>query len=360
VSPKAYTIGSGQFQPRTFVGTGPYQLINFGSDSLKLKRFPKYWGTPPASAQLDIQFLTSSANLYNALQTGAVDVAYQFLEPQQIKQLQAQSDIQVVSSAGTGINYLTLNRNQPPLDKQEVRQALALVMPRQLLQERVFQNLVEPAFSMVPSSLAGYQPVFRVAGEPPPVLRAKELLTRAGVTPTQPARLDLWYRSNIPSHIQVVTTIKATIEREVPVQLTLQPVDSTTAYQNLEKGIYPLFLLDWYPDFLDADNYLEPFMSCQKGTVAEGCLEGSSRTFGSFYYSPKANELIAQSRRTTNPAQRLVLLGELQKLMAADVPYIPLWQDRQFVFARPDVQGVRLEPTQTFPFWLLKKTSPSP
>ena len=360
VSPKAYRIGPGQFQPRTFVGTGPYQLVNFGSDSLKLKRFPKYWGAPPASAQLDIQFLTSSANLYNALQTGAVDVAYQFLEPQQIKQLQAQSDIQVVSSAGTGINYLTLNRTQPPLDKKEVRQALALVMPRQLLQERVFQNLVEPAFSMVPSGLPGYQPVFRVAGEPPAVLRAQELLSQAGVSPTQPARLDLWYRSNIPSHIQVVTTIKATLEQEVPVQLTLQPVDSTTAYQNLEKGIYPLFLLDWYPDFLDADNYLEPFMSCQKGTVAEGCLAGSSRTFGSFYYNPKANELIAQSRRTTNTAQRLVLLGELQKLMAADVPYIPLWQDRQFVFARRDVQGVRLEPTQTFPFWLLKKTSPSP
>jgi peptide/nickel transport system substrate-binding protein len=359
VSPKAYTIGPGQFQPRTFVGTGPYQLVSFGRDTLKLKRFPRYWGTPPASAQLDIQFLTSSANLYHALQTGAVDVAYQFLEPQQMQKLQAQPDIQVVTSAGTGINYLTLNRNQPPLDKKEVRQALALVMPRQLLQERVFQNLVEPAFSMVPSSLPGYQPVFQVVSNPSPVLRAKALLAQAGITPTQPASLDLWYRSNIPSHIQVVTTIKAAIEQELPLQLNLQPVDATTAYQNLEKGIYPLFLLDWYPDFLDADNYLEPFMSCSKGTVTQGCLEGSSRTFGSFYYSPKANELIAQSRRTTDPAQRLVLLRELQQLLAADVPYIPLWQERQFVFARQDVQGVRLEPTQTFPFWLLKKKTPT-
>ena len=359
VSPKAYTIGPGQFQPRTFVGTGPYQLVSFGSDTLKLKRFPRYWGTPPASAQLAIQFLTSSANLYHALQTGAVDVAYQFLEPQHIQKLQAQPDIQVVTSAGTGINYLTLNRNQPPLDKKEVRQALALVMPRQLIQERVFQQLVAPALSMVPSSLPGYQPVFQVAGNPSPVLRARALLAQAGITPTQPASLDLWYRSNIPSHIQVVTTIKAAIEQELPLQINLQPVDATTAYQNLEKGIYPLFLLDWYPDFLDADNYLEPFMSCSKGTVTQGCLEGSSRTFGSFYYSPKANELIAQSRRTTDPAQRLVLLGELQQLMAADVPYIPLWQERQFVFARQDVQGVRLEPTQTFPFWLLKKKTPT-
>lgn len=360
VSPKAYTIGAGQFQPRMFVGTGPYQLVSFGSDSLKLKRFPQYWGSPPASANLDIQFLTSSANLYNALQTGAVDVAYQFLEPDQIKKLQAQPDIQVVSSDGTGINYLTLNRNQPPLDKPEVRQALALVMPRQVLQERVFQNLVEPAFSLVPSGLPGYRPVFQVPAEPPPASRAQALLAQAGITAAQPARIDLWYRSNIPSHIQVVSTIKAVIEREIPVQLMLQPVDSTTAYQNLEKGIYPLFLLDWYPDFLDADNYLEPFMSCQKGTLAEGCIEGSSRTFGSFYYSPQANNLIAQSRRATNPQQRLALLGQLQQLLATDVPYIPIWQNREFVFARPDVQGVRLEPTQTFPFWLLKKAVPSP
>ncbi len=360
VSPQAYRIGAGQFQPRTFVGTGPYQLVNFGSDSLQFKRFPKYWGKPPASARLDIQFLSSSANLYNALKTGAVDVAYQFLEPEQIKQLQTQGEMQVVSSEGTGINYLTLNRQQPPLDKLEVRQALALAIPRALVQERVFQNLVQPAFSMVPSSLPGYQPVFQVAGEPSPIIRAQELLTQAGITPSQPARIDLWYRSNIPSHIQVVSTLKAAIERDLPVQLTLQPVDSTTAYQNLEKGIYPLFLLDWYPDFLDADNYLEPFMSCQKGTVAEGCMEGSSRTFGSFYYSPQANNLIAQSRRATNPQERLALLGQLQKLMATDVPYIPIWQNREFVFARPDVQGVRLEPTQTFPFWLLTKAAPTP
>lgn len=360
VSPKAYTIGPGQFQPRTFVGTGPYQLVYFGSDVLKLKRFPRYWGPPPANAQLDIQFFSSSANLYNALQTGAIDVAYQFLEPTQILELQKRDDIQVISSAGTGVNYLTLNRNQPPLDRREVRQALALAMPRELIQQRVFQNLVEPAFSLVPSTLPGYQPVFRVASDPLPIERAKTLLAQAGFNPTQPLQLDLWYRSNIPSQIQVVSTIKAALERELPVRLNLQPVDSTTAYQNLEKGIYPLFLLDWYPDFLDADNYLEPFLSCTKGNETEGCLEGSSRTFGSFYYSAKANDLISRSRRTTDPKQRLVLLGELQKLLAQDVPYIPLWQNREFVFARRDVQGVRLEPTQTFPLWLLQKAPPAP
>ncbi|APB33227.1 ABC-type dipeptide transport system, periplasmic component [Gloeomargarita lithophora Alchichica-D10] len=68
----------------------------------------------------------------------------------------------------------------------------------------------------------------------------------------------------------------------------------------------------------------------------------------------------ASWRRPRTLPQRLALLGELQKLMAADVPYIPLWQNREFVFARPEVQGVRLEPTQTFRFWLLKKASPSP
>ncbi|MEN9249859.1 MAG: ABC transporter substrate-binding protein [Gloeomargarita sp. GXS_bins_116] len=360
VSPKAYTVGPGQFQPRTFVGTGPYQLVHFGSDFLKLKRFPRYWGPPPANSQLDIQFFSSSANLYNALQSGAVDVAYQFLEPTQILQLQNREDIQVVSSAGTGINYLTLNRNQPPLDRWEVRRALALAMPRDLLRERVFQNLVEPAFSLVPSSLPGYQPVFQVRENPPPWQQAQDLLAKAGFTTTQPLQLDLWYRSNIPSQIQVVSTIKAVLERDLPVRLHLQPVDSTTAYQNLEKGVYPLFLLDWYPDFLDADNYLEPFLSCTKGSEKEGCLEGSSRTFGSFYYSARANALIAQSRRTSNPQQRLALLGELQKLLAQDVPYIPLWQNREFVFARQEVRGVRLEPTQTFPFWLLQKTLPPP
>jgi len=31
-------------------------------------------------------------------------------------------------------------------------------------------------------------------------------------------------------------------------------VESASFFSNISKGIYPAALIDWYPDFLDADN----------------------------------------------------------------------------------------------------------
>jgi peptide/nickel transport system substrate-binding protein len=123
----------------------------------------------------------------------------------------------------------------------------------------------------------------------------------------------------------------------------------------VSKGIYPTALADWYPDFLDADNYLQPFMACSKGSAAKGCEEGAAQSRGSFYYSDRANQLIEQQRKEQDTAKRKQIFAELQELLAKDVPYIPLWQTKDYAFARNGVTGVTINPSQNFPFWTIKK-----
>jgi peptide/nickel transport system substrate-binding protein len=48
---------------------------------------------------------------------------------------------------------------------------------------------------------------------------------------------------------------------------------------------------------------------------------------------------------------------ELQKVMSQDVPYIPLWQTKDYAFAQNDISGVVINPSQTFPFWTIKRSS---
>lgn len=88
VSPKAYEIGAEKFQPNIFIGTGPYKLARYGTDSLQFDVFDKYWGEKPANKGINLQILSSPANLYNSFRTGAVDVAYLSLEPDQIRSLE--------------------------------------------------------------------------------------------------------------------------------------------------------------------------------------------------------------------------------------------------------------------------------
>jgi peptide/nickel transport system substrate-binding protein len=360
VSPKAYEIKEGSFKASEFVGTGPYKLVNYGSDQLQLAAFDQYWGPKPANTGIDVQFFSSPANLYNAFRTKAVDLAYQNLAIDQIRNLQdgaAQHGWQVIESSGSGIDYLTLNLNSPPLDKLEVRQAIAAIMDRPVLQDRVFMGQIDPLYSLIPSTLAVQSPVFQAAFEAPNAEKAKSLLTQLGYSQEKPLKLEFWYRSNLVNDQLAAITLKAVAKQQLDglLQFQLNGIESTTAYRNLDKGAYPIFLLDWAPDFLDPDNYIQPFMECSKGSPENGCEEGSSFLQGSFYYSDRANQLITRSRQEQNPAQRKQYFDQLQQLLVEDVPFIPLWQSKDFLFAQKDIQGVLLQVTQKVPFWNLKK-----
>ncbi len=360
VSPNAYEIKEGAFKPEQFVGTGPYKLVKFGNDQLRLDAFESYWGAKPANKGIDIQFFSSPSNLYNAFRTGAVDLAYQGLATEQVSSLEqtaSTSGWQIFEKSGSGINLLTLNLKSPPLDRLEVRQAIAAMVDRPLLQSRVFEGQIAPLYSLIPSTLDVQQPVFQKAYGDSNAAKATALLSQVGYSSSHPLKLEVWYRSNIVNDQLAAITLRAIARKKLGalMQIDLKSVDSTTAYKYLDKGTYPMFLLDWSPDFFDPDNYIEPFMRCSKGSAQTGCEEGSSQLWGSFYYSDRANHLIDQSRKEQNPDIRKQLFAELQTLLAQDVPFIPLWQAKDYLFAQKWVRGASLEVTQKVPFWTLRR-----
>ena len=152
VSPTAHSIG--EFQPETVVATGHYRLVDYAENSrLVLDRNDDYWGDTASNSGIDIQSFNTPASLLNAFKSQAIDIAFQTLEPSQIQTLvneQESQQWQVASQTSALIRYLVLNVTQPPLDRLEVRQAIAAAINRSLLQERVFLNQASPLFSLIP------------------------------------------------------------------------------------------------------------------------------------------------------------------------------------------------------------------
>lgn len=359
ISPQSYTIGEGQFKPNEFIGTGRYKLTAFNSDSVTLEVFPNYWGEKPTNEGIDLQiYAGNSANLYNSFLTGAIKVAYQTFAPEQITTLVKDANagkFQMVQGSGTVVSYMVLNRNQKPLDQVEVRQAIALLLDRNLIIERVLQGQSEPLYSLIPSVFEVSQPVFQTTSPEENITQAKELLTKAGFSASNPAVVEIWYPSASKTRSGVAATLKAIADQQLEGMIQFMPnaVESATAFSNLGKGIYPSFLGDWYPDFLDADNYIQPFLQCTNGDETQGCIEGGAQTQGSFFYSTKMNELIDKQREETNPEIRLNAFSEIQTILKEEVPYIPLWQNKDYAFAQNDITGVTINPSQNFPFWTI-------
>lgn len=362
VSPAAYEIGDGSFNPNGFVGTGPYTLTEFNSDTLHLEANPNYWGDKPKNNGVDVQIYTdNAANLFNSFTTGAVDLAYQALDPEQITNLISgaeEGNWQMLEAPGTAVNYMVLNQNQAPLDQLPVRQAIAHLIDRALITERVFQGQAEPVYSLIPTALSDYyEPALRNNYGDPDGAKAKELLNEAGFSASNPAVIPIWFPTASTPRSLVAQTLQALAEQELEGALTFEPntVDGASFFKNIREGVYPAALANWYPDFLDPDNYLHPFLSCTQGSEEGGCSQGAAQNQGSFYYSEAMNELIEAQRKETNPEARQGIIREIQQKLADDLPYIPLWQTKEYLFARNEIKGLAMNPSQTIPFWLLGK-----
>ena len=339
ISPQAYKIGEGQFKPTEFVGTGAYKLARYSSDKLELIAFDQYWGEKPLNQGVILQRFSSAANLYNAFRSSAIDVAYQTLNPDQIRsliQLEKTENWQTISIDSPVISYLIINTQQPPFDRQAVRQVLAAAIDRDLINDRVFYGQAQPLYSLIPPSFSVSEPVFaeRYATKSSPET-VQQQLKSLGFSREKPLTLEVWYGSNSPTNRLAAIVLQAAADRDLGGLLKFEPhsVEAATAYGYLDKGVYPSFLLSWYADFFDPDNYLKPFLDCEEGSIKTGCLAGESQYHGSFFYSDRANQLLAQQRTESNLPKRAKMLQELQAIVAEEVPYLPLWQRKDYAFA---------------------------
>ncbi len=363
LSPKAYKIGANIFEPNIFVGTGPYELKEYGTDRVKLTAFDRYWGAKPLNRGVNVQiFNGNSANLYNSFRTGAVDVAFQSLEPDQVKVLEEGAKAgnwQSIAIDGSVTSYLILNVLQKPLDNPLVRQALAALVDRPTVNERILYGQGKPLYSIVPDTFAVSQPVFKNAYGDGNIVKAKQLLTQAGFSPQNPAVIEVWYPSGGSASRRLTAGfLRAYANKKLGGMLDIKPntIESASFFKYASKNVYQSTLQDWYPDFLDPDNFVQPFLECPKQDPDnKGCKEGGTQSQGSFYYSDRMNQLIAAQGKESDPTKRKQIYADIQAQLIQDVPLIPLWQTKDFVFAKKGMSGIKIDPLQNLLYSGMKK-----
>ncbi len=168
-----------------------------------------------------------------------------------------------------------------PLDKLEVRQAIAAVMDRPLITDRILGGQGQPLYSLIPTSFDVQKPVFKELYGDANTTKAKELLTKAGYSAANPFILQIWHPTGSTKRTLVASMIEALAKQKMDgiMRVEINSVESPTLFQNIEKGIYPAVLVDWSADFFDADNYIQPFFGLCDGfgghRVREGCESGA-------------------------------------------------------------------------------------
>lgn len=338
VSPTAYANHQDSFLNDRFIGTGPYRLASFRATQQRLVPFKDYWGEPPRNAGLDLINLSNSTALFGALRSGEVDVLMsESIDEDQRLALDRRAEAGLLlqsSGPALQIGYVTLLSNAPPLQSQQVRQALAYSLDRPLISERVSHRQRRPLRSLIPPSLRGGKP------EPWPHFnptKARSLFKQAGYCQGKTLQLPFTYRSNVPSDRLMALTWQAQLRRDLDdcVQLSLEGVESTTVYRQLGEGAFKAVMLDWGGSYPDPEAYLAPLLSCTESR-GEVCEAGEAVISGSFWTKPGLEAALRRSDAIKGQP-RLQQLLRLDAMAAEGAAYLPVWLVTPKAWAQTDL-----------------------
>jgi peptide/nickel transport system substrate-binding protein len=225
-----------------------------------------------------------------------------------------------------------------------LRQAFAAAIDREVIVDRVFEGRNIPAYHMVPQGYPYATEPFLDKYGTRDLDLAIELLTGEGYTAENPFVFDLWYP---PEHYgtttaDVMQVIKEQLEETGLMQVNLVSQNWAEYVDSFVAGELPDFILGWFPDFADPENWLSPFASCI-----------GSPDNGVFYCNEEMDDLLLRAASSSDPAVRTELYKEIGDLYADEVPTLPLFWEPEFVTYRDGVEGVAISSVFEFNYNVL-------
>jgi peptide/nickel transport system substrate-binding protein len=167
------------------VGTGPYVLDSWTTESVTLTANPDYWGGELAVPELHYVSYGDNAALTTALATGEADWAQAFIPQIEDSYLSADPDNKFLASPTSGAGTLFMNLQTKPFNDPALREALAWTIDRQAYVDIAREGASEAIWSVTGlAALLEDEVIPEYAGQEYSVDidKAREILTDAGYT----------------------------------------------------------------------------------------------------------------------------------------------------------------------------------
>jgi peptide/nickel transport system substrate-binding protein len=333
----------------TWGGAGPYCIKEFKRDEyIILEANPHYHGEKPKTKTIVIKFYRDATALRLALERGEIDIAWRTLRPVDYADLAKDPNFVVGSVPGSFIRYIIINVKMDPVSNVLVRKAIAAAIDRAEIAEKIFFNTMSPLYSLIPAGMWGHIDAFKETyGLGPNIDLARSLLREAGYSETNKVVIELWYT---PTHYgdteaDVAALIKKQLEATGMISVEIKSAEWATYVDNARNARMMLSLFGWYPDYIDPDNFLTPFL-----------LSTANKWTGSLYANPTVDELLREAMVKVDQSERAKLYEQVQRILADEIPFIPLLQGNLMIVYAKNVHGVELGPPMLLSYWTIYKT----
>lgn len=293
-----------------------------------------------------------------ALDKGDIDYIWWPIQPGYVKLLKENENVSMISTPENGIRYLAFNLRKDPFRIKEFRQAMAYLIDKHFIRDRILQGLGEYLCTVVPpGNKAWYNPNVKCYGDEGQgmsraerVRKAVELLKKAGFSWEVEPRIEgdriipgkglIMPNGEKVPEFDILTppadydplrfeTSRRIQEwwREVGVPVTAQPTSFATITQRVFKEWnFDVYVLGWRLSLLP--DYLRDFFHSSQ------IIKDGYNPMG--YYNPELDKLADEFVACGPREEKVKIAYRLQEIIAEDLPYIPLYSQSNIEAFRTD------------------------
>lgn len=335
-----------------FCCNGMYELTEWSHNSqIVFQKREDYWNADAVGPdEIVYKIITDSQAGLNSYLSREID--YTDLDSGEVVQQAEAAGFEVGVKPARSSYYLIVNTEDEFMSNQNLRLALAYSIDKQALVDTVYQNDNQPMTSFTPPAIMGAAgadgPSFQEAlleerGEMYPgsgdLEKAQEYLQAAleelGCTVDELNLsidcADDSLRRNCATFLQEQWRQNLGIEN-----ITVNSMQTKQVAANRQSGDYCMSLGGWSPDYNDAINFLDLWVT-----------DGGNND--SFWSNEEYDNLIAQATAEADEEVRQQYLFDAEEILAAEMPVIPLyWQCQNYSYNKDKiVDGAIITANQT-------------
>ena len=316
-----------------FCCNGMYELTEWSHNSqIVFQKREDYWNADAVGPdEIVYKIITDSQAGLNSYLSREID--YTDLDSGEVVQQAEAAGFEVGVKPARSSYYLIVNTEDEFMSNQNLRLALAYSIDKQALVDTVYQNDNQPMTSFTPPAIMGanessfQEALVAERGEMYPgngdLEKAQEYLqaaleelgcTAADLTLSIDCADDS-LRRNCATFLQEQWRQNLGLEN-----ITVNSMQTKQVSANRQSGDYCMSLGGWSPDYNDAINFLDLWVT-----------DGGNND--SFWSNTEYDELIAKATAEADEEVRQQYLFDAEEILAAEMPIIPLyWQCQNYSY----------------------------
>ncbi|MFJ6415471.1 ABC transporter substrate-binding protein [Paeniglutamicibacter sp. NPDC091659] len=315
--------------------TGPFQFKKWQSgEKISLTRFDDYWDKDlkAKAKELDFVIMTDPVARVNAMKSGEVDGSW-LVPTNAVGELNASGAGDVFFGLNTSVNSLVVSNPDGPLGNPEVRKALLMAIDRTGLAQAAESGFAKRTNSLTSESVwnradqATKDAAFKeLVDYPYDVEAAAKIIKEQGV---EGQELTL---TTAPMGVSFSVVAQATAAAAESIGLkmkinTVTPGAYTALFSDPEarKGT-DLYMTSWYLSIGDPQ---EMFSILRTGDFAN---------YGK-WSDPKFDKVVNEGLQTMDPKERFTKSLEAQKIVNAELPWLPLYENTNVMWMNKKITG---------------------